>query len=168
MPRKLLAEAGYKGQPIRMITNKRYEAMFDAAVLAQAMEAEAGIKLELDVMDWGTELDRYNKGDYQVMSFGYSARLDPSLSFEMVSGDKSVQPRKLWDDPDGLALLASSMQVAARPERQGDLRPDGNAVPHRPADDPALCRVPDRGRPQQRHGLSQLGAGPAARAGACR
>ena len=116
--RKLLAEAGYKGQPIRMITNKRYEPMFDAAVLAQAMVAEAGIKLDLEVLDWATELDRYTKGDYQAMSFGYSARLDPSLSFEMVSGDKDKQPRKVWDDPEGLALLANSMQVSAPPDRQ--------------------------------------------------
>jgi len=116
--RRLLAEAGYKGQPIRMITNKRYEAMFDASVLAQAMLAEAGIPLELEVLDWATELDRYTKGDYQTMSFGYSARLDPSLSFEMISGDKDRQPRKLWDDPDALALLADSMQARARTERQ--------------------------------------------------
>jgi len=114
----LLAEAGYTGQPIKMVTNKRYQAMFDAAVLAQATVAEAGIRLELDVMDWGTELDRYSKGAYQAMSFGYSARLDPSLSFEMVSGDKAVETRKLWDDPQALALLADSMQVAAKPKRQ--------------------------------------------------
>ena len=114
----LLAEAGYKGEPIKMITNKRYEAMFDASVLAQAMAQEAGINLQLDVLDWATELDRYTKGDYQAMSFGYSARLDPSLSFEMISGDKDKQPRKVWDNPDGLALLAKSMQVAAKPERQ--------------------------------------------------
>lgn len=116
--KKLLAEAGYHGQPIRMITNKRYEPMFDAAVLAQAMVAEAGIKLDLDVLEWATELDRYTKGDYQAMSFGYSARLDPSLSFEMVSGNKDAEPRKVWDDPEGLALLADSMRVGAKPARQ--------------------------------------------------
>jgi peptide/nickel transport system substrate-binding protein len=116
--KKLLAEAGYKGQPIKMITNKRYEPMFNAAVLAQAMVAEAGIKLDLEVLDWATELDRYTKGDYQAMSFGYSARLDPSLSFEMVGGDKDKQPRKVWDNPEGLALLAKSMQVSAQPDRQ--------------------------------------------------
>ena len=116
--KKLLADAGYKGQPIRMITNKRYEAMFDASVLVQAMAQEAGITIELQVLDWATELDRYTKGDYQAMSFGYSARLDPSLSFEMISGDKDKQPRKVWDNPDALALLAKSMQVSGKPERQ--------------------------------------------------
>jgi peptide/nickel transport system substrate-binding protein len=116
--KKLLTEAGYKGQPIKMITNKRYEAMFDASVLAQAMAQEAGLNVELEVLDWATELDRYTKGDYQAMSFGYSARLDPSLSFEMISGDKDKQPRKVWDNPDALALLAKSMQVSGKPERQ--------------------------------------------------
>ena len=115
---KLLAETGYRGQPIKLITNKRYQPMFDAAVLAQAMAQEAGLNIELEVLDWATELDRYSKGNYQAMSFGYSARLDPSLSFDMISGDKDKQPRKVWDNPDALALLAKSMQVSAPTERQ--------------------------------------------------
>ncbi len=116
--KKLLAEAGYKGEPIKMITTKRYEQFFNASVLAQAMVQEAGIKLDLEVLDWATELDRYTKGDFQAMSFGYSARLDPSLSFEMVAGDKDKQPRKVWDNKEGLALLAKSMEVTDKDERQ--------------------------------------------------
>src|SRR5262249_8258489 len=78
---KLVAEAGYHGQPIKMITNKRYAYVFDSAVLAQEMARAAGINIELEVLDWAAQLDRYNRGDYQSMSFVYSARLDPSLSF---------------------------------------------------------------------------------------
>ena len=33
----LLAEAGYRGQPIRMVTNRRYPNVYDASVAAQAM-----------------------------------------------------------------------------------------------------------------------------------
>ncbi|NYT80810.1 ABC transporter substrate-binding protein [Alcaligenaceae bacterium] len=116
--RKLLKEAGYKGQPIKMITNKRYPACFDSAVLAQAMASEAGINLELEVLDWATQLDRYGKGDYPTMAFTYSARLDPALSFEMISGDKQKQPRKVWDDPDMAKLLAESMREADTGKRQ--------------------------------------------------
>ncbi len=116
--RKLLQQAGYKGQPIKMITNKRYPACFDSAVLAQAMASEAGINLELEVLDWATQLDRYGKGDYPAMAFTYSARLDPALSFEMISGDKQKQPRKVWDDPEMGKLLAESMREADAAKRQ--------------------------------------------------
>jgi peptide/nickel transport system substrate-binding protein len=118
LAKKLLAEAGYRGQPVKMLTNKRYGPMFDAAVLAQAMLQQVGITAEIEVLEWATQLDRYLKGEYQMMSFSYSARLDPSLNFEMMSGPKATQPRKVWDNPEALKLLAQSMVVADRAKRQ--------------------------------------------------
>jgi len=116
--KKLLAEAGYTGQPIKMITNKRYAASFDTAVLAQAFAQRAGIKIEIEVLDWATQLDRYSKGDYQSMAFTYSARLDPSLAFDMLAGPKDTQPRKVWDNPDVQAKLVESMQITDKAKRQ--------------------------------------------------
>lgn len=116
--KQLLAQAGYKGQPIRLLTTKRYASLFDIAVVTQSMAQEAGIKLDIEVLDWATLLDRYTKGDYQAMTFTYSSRLDASLSFEMISGDKDKQPRKVWDNPEAQALLARSMAVSDRAERQ--------------------------------------------------
>jgi peptide/nickel transport system substrate-binding protein len=116
--KKLLAEAGYKGQPIKMVTNKRYQPMYDQAILAQAMAKDAGIDIELEVIDWGTQNDRYLAGNYQLMSFSYSSRLDPSLSFEMFSGDKAKQPRKVWDNPEAAKLIAESMVTADPARRQ--------------------------------------------------
>ncbi len=116
--KKLLAAAGYQGQPIKLIANKRHSESFDTAVLVQAMAAEAGINIELEVLDWATQLDRYSKGKYQAMSFIYSARLDPALSYEMVSGPKASQPRKVWDDPVVQTTLARAMQVTERAQRQ--------------------------------------------------
>ncbi len=116
--KKLLAEAGYKGQPIKLIANKRYAHAFDAAVLVQAMAQQTGIKLEIEVLDWAAQLDRYSKGDYQAMVFLYSARLDPSLSYEMLTGPKATQPRKVWDNPQIQTMLRESMQTLDAGKRQ--------------------------------------------------
>ncbi|HSV53184.1 MAG TPA: ABC transporter substrate-binding protein [Burkholderiaceae bacterium] len=116
--RKLLAEAGYKGQPIKLLATKRYNSVFNIAVLSQAMAQEAGIKMDVEVLEWATLLDRYSKGDYQAMAFTYSSRLDPSLSFEMVSGVKEKQPRKVWDNPEGLEMISKSMELTDRAQRQ--------------------------------------------------
>jgi peptide/nickel transport system substrate-binding protein len=116
--KKLLAEAGYAGQPIKLLANKRYGAMFEVAVLAQAMLQQAGLKVDIEVLDWATQLDRYSKGNYQAMSFSYSARLDPSLSFEMVTGPKDAQPRKVWDNPEVQARLIASMEITDKAKRQ--------------------------------------------------
>jgi peptide/nickel transport system substrate-binding protein len=107
--RKLLVEAGYKGQPIKLIANKRYSYVFDSAVLVQAMAQAVGLNIDIEVLDWAAQLDRYSKGDYQAMVFVYSARLDPSLSFEMLTGPKATQPRKVWDNPEAEQMLGQSM-----------------------------------------------------------
>lgn len=115
---KLLAEAGYNGQPIKWLATKHYPSLFDAAVLVQAMAQEAGINIEVETLDWATLLDRYTTGNYSAMSFTYSARLDPSLSFDMVSGNKDKSANKVWDNPDGLKLIAESTQITDEAKRQ--------------------------------------------------
>ena len=116
--KKLLAEAGYKGEPLVMLANKRYPQSFDSAVIAQQMLQNAGINATIEVLEWATQLDRYSKGNYQLQAFPYSARLDPALSFESVTGPKETQPRKVWDNPEAQALLDKSMVVSDKAERQ--------------------------------------------------
>lgn len=116
--RKLLAEAGYNGQPIKWLATKYYPSLFDAAVLVQAMAQEAGINIEVETLDWATLLDRYTTGNYGAMSFTYSARLDPSLSYDMVSGNKDKSPNKVWDNPEGLKLIAQSTEITDEAKRQ--------------------------------------------------
>lgn len=116
--RALLAQTAYRGQPIKLITTKRYQILFNVAVYVQAQAAEAGINFELEVLDWAVELDRFTKGNYQVMSFNYGARLDPTVSFDMVSGPKATQPRKLWDHPEVQALISRSAEETDKAKRQ--------------------------------------------------
>jgi peptide/nickel transport system substrate-binding protein len=116
--KKLLAEAGYKGETIKLLTNKRYNSMFDTAVIVQAMAQEAGIKIEFEVIDWATQLDRYTKGDYTMMNFAFSARYDATLSFDMFAGPKATQPRKVWDNAEMQKLIEASGATADAAKRQ--------------------------------------------------
>ena len=116
--RQLLAQSGYHGQQIRLITNHRYSKMFDAAVLVQAMAAQIHVNFEIQTLDWAGELAAYNTGAYQAMAFGYSARLDPSLHFGVLIGDKTRSPIKIWDTPRARALLRQSVEAADPPGRQ--------------------------------------------------
>ena len=77
----LLAEAGYKGEKIDLIANKRSTVpSFNTAVIAQAMMQAVGINVEIEVLDWAAQLDRYNTGATTRWSpSSYSARLDPAL-----------------------------------------------------------------------------------------
>lgn len=117
--KKLLAEAGYKGEPIKMITTKRYMSLFDGSVFVQAMAKQAGINIEVEVLEWPAQLDLYGKGvGYQSMFFSFSARLDPSLSFEMITGPKDTETRKVWNNPEATALITRSMVISDAAQRQ--------------------------------------------------
>lgn len=119
LAKKLLAEAGYKGEKISILANKRPTVpSFNAAVVAQAMMQAVGINAEIEVLDWATQLDRYNKGNYQMQSFSFSARFDPALGFEQFSGPKDKQPRKVWDNPEAQVLIDKAMALADKSERQ--------------------------------------------------
>lgn len=101
----LLKEAGYKGETIRLQTNKRYSGMYDNSVVAQAMLTAAGFRVELEVLEWATQLDNYLKGNFQIQSFGYSARFDPGLMYSAVIGDKDKLKWAQWEDPAAIKLL---------------------------------------------------------------
>jgi hypothetical protein len=116
--KKLLGEAGYKGQPIKMITNRRYPDMYEQSVMMHGMLRQAGVNVELEVLEWGTALERYQSGKYQLMSFGYSARVDPYLVYESMLGDKEKSPRKVWDNPKAIALLQKAGEEGNPAARQ--------------------------------------------------
>jgi peptide/nickel transport system substrate-binding protein len=118
LAKKLLAESGYKGDTIKMVTNRRYPDMYDQSVMMQGMLKAAGINVELEVLEWGTALERYQSGKYQLMSFGYSSRVDPYLVYESMLGDKAKSPRKVWDNPKAIALLQKAGEVGEAPARQ--------------------------------------------------
>ncbi|HTK01688.1 MAG TPA: ABC transporter substrate-binding protein [Bordetella sp.] len=119
LAQKLLKEAGYKGEKIVIYANKRaHVPSYQVAVMAQAMMQAVGINAQIEVLEWATQLDRYNKGNYQISSFSYSSRLDPALSYEQFAGDKNKQPRKVWDDPQAQALIDESFSELDPAKRQ--------------------------------------------------
>jgi len=116
--RALVRASGYKGEPIRLITSHSPPEMYDAAILIQAMARDAGINIEVVTLDWATQLARYSTGNYQAMTFGFSARLDPSLMFGVLIGDRKSDPRKVWNDRIAIALLHQSVATGNRADRQ--------------------------------------------------
>lgn len=110
--KRLLAEAGYRGQPIKIVTNSRFAVMNDIAILVQAMGQAAGINFVVETIEFGTQLSRYFKGDYQLMVFNYTPYLDPMFVFDRFVGDKQKQADRVWGNPRAIELLA---KLAATP-----------------------------------------------------
>src|SRR5258706_5313782 len=79
--RALLKEAGYTGQPVRWVTTKEYEWMYNTAVVAKQQMEEAGFVVDLQVVDWATLVQRRNKPElFDLFSTGFTFNPDPALA----------------------------------------------------------------------------------------
>jgi peptide/nickel transport system substrate-binding protein len=116
--RRLLKEAGYRGQVLKITTPPR-GTMFDMAIAIQAMLREVGLNVEVEAMEFGTMLAKNLRGDFQMMVWLYTPYLEPMFLFERFMGDKGQSPDRIWEDREALAvlqrLLATSDPAARQP-----------------------------------------------------
>jgi peptide/nickel transport system substrate-binding protein len=103
--KSLLEQAHYHGQVITLETNRRYAHMYSLAVYMQSLLSQAGINVRLQVVEWGTQISDFRAGRFQLMAFGYSARIDPALMYADVLGNKDRNPMLQWENPEASALL---------------------------------------------------------------
>jgi len=106
----LLREAGYRGEPLVIQTNRHYPNMYDNAVVAQALLQAAGINARIEVLDWASQLSNYQSGRFQISSFSYSARFDPALTYDLLLGDKQQRRTVQWESPVATKLLATALE----------------------------------------------------------
>lgn len=107
--RALLRQAGYRGEPIVIQTNRHYPNMYDNAVMAQALLQAAGLNARIEVLDWATQLSNYQAGRFQISSFSYSARFDPALTYDLLLGRKDQRATVQWESAAAGRLLASAL-----------------------------------------------------------
>jgi peptide/nickel transport system substrate-binding protein len=113
-----LREAGYRGETIRLQTNRRYANMFDNSILVQSMLKAAGLNVELEVLEWASQLQNYYESRFELMVFGFSGRTDPALEYLTVVGDRERNRYVQWDTPAVRDLVARAAAAVARDERQ--------------------------------------------------
>ena len=78
--KRLMKEAGYKGEPIRFMATKEYKWMYDFAVMMKQQMEDVGFVVDLQVVDWATlSTRRFNSKEYDVFTtgIGLGAQLDP-------------------------------------------------------------------------------------------
>jgi peptide/nickel transport system substrate-binding protein len=79
--RALLKESGYAGQPVRWITTKEYDYMYNSALIARQQMEEIGFKVDLQVLDWATVVQRRGKPElWDLFTTGITFNPDPALT----------------------------------------------------------------------------------------
>ena len=77
--RRLLKEAGYQGQPVRWLVTTEYEHHYKPALVAKSQLEEVGFKIDLQVSDWATVVQRRNKPElWDAFSTAYSFAPEPA------------------------------------------------------------------------------------------
>lgn len=97
----LLKAAGYNGEPVRILTSVQYDYQFKIAQVVQANLTDAGFKIDLQVTDWATILQRrQNKDLWDAFVTGHGVVPEPSS----ITIFNPSYPG-WWDTPDKRAAL---------------------------------------------------------------
>jgi peptide/nickel transport system substrate-binding protein len=111
------AKAGYKGDPIRILTSRQYDFHYNMALLMTEQLKRAGFKVDLNVVDWATLIQRRN--DPKLW--------DIYITHSGLTPEPMLTPPQLGDDAPGWwsspakkeALMA--LNQASDPKKRGPL-----------------------------------------------
>ncbi len=79
---------------------------------------QAGLNVQIEVLDYATQVDRRRSGNYQVISQSVAPRLDPALMYSFYVGDKDENASLMWDDPKAIELMNAAYAEADQVKRQ--------------------------------------------------
>jgi peptide/nickel transport system substrate-binding protein len=77
----MAAQAGYKGEPIRILTSRQYDFHYNMALIMAEQLKRAGFKADLNVVDWATLVQRRNDAKLWDIYVTHSGQFpEPMLS----------------------------------------------------------------------------------------
>jgi peptide/nickel transport system substrate-binding protein len=77
--KKLMQEAGYKGEPVRFVTTQEYKWMYDFALVTKQQLEDVGFNIDLQVVDWATLVKRRNNPkEYEAFTTGTGNIFEPT------------------------------------------------------------------------------------------
>ena len=114
--KSLLSESGYDGKPFLFMVTKDYDFMYSSALVAKGQLEAAGFKVNLQVVDWATLVQRRNNPDlYDVFTTGFVfSPADPTAQNVFVS----AKWPGWWEDAKKEAALRQFTQNVAMDKRK--------------------------------------------------
>ncbi len=96
-----LTEAGYDGQPLRILTSRQYEFHYQMAEVARMALEMAGFTVQMDVVDWATLAQNRDNPELWDVYITHSPFLpEPSLTSSFFA-----TAREGWNNPEKNAIL---------------------------------------------------------------
>ena len=113
----LAAKTAYKGEPIRILTSRQYDFHYNMSLLMAEQLKRAGFKVDLNVVDWATLVQRRNDPKLWDIYVTHSGQFpEPMLSPPQL-GDGAPG---WWDSPAKKSAL-QAFNVESDPAKRGAL-----------------------------------------------
>jgi peptide/nickel transport system substrate-binding protein len=124
LAKKYLAQSGYKGEQVVLLTDKDYPAMYNSSLVMQQQMQAIGINAQLKVVDWPTSAQMALKPDSGWNFFYTGWGTQPALGAlatmqSFVPPGAVYMPKDGEDDPD-LASLWNDMNSLPTPRGRQD------------------------------------------------
>jgi len=115
--KELAAKSGYKGEPVRVLTSRQYDFHYNMSLLMAEQLKRAGFKVDMNVVDWATLVQRRNDPKLWDIYVTHSGQFpEPMLSPPQL-GDGAPG---WWDTPAKKAAL-TAFNTASDPAQRGAL-----------------------------------------------
>ena len=123
LAKKLLTEAGYKGEPVILLTNKDYPPMYNSALVMQQQLQAVGINAQMKVVDWPTSVQLWqNTADgwnFFFTGWGTQPALGSLATMQfLVQPNATYKPKGGVDDPEVLAAWKEMNDLPVAADRQ--------------------------------------------------
>jgi peptide/nickel transport system substrate-binding protein len=131
LAKKYLAESGYKGEPVVLLTDKDYPAMYNSALVMQQEMQAIGINAQLKVVDWPTSAQMALKPDtgWNLFYTGWGTQpalgalatmqffVQPGAVYMPKGGQDDPQVLALWNDMNSLPTVEGRKEAFAKMQK---------------------------------------------------
>jgi peptide/nickel transport system substrate-binding protein len=116
-----LAQSGYHGEPVILLTNKDYPPMYNSALVMQQELQAIGINAQMKVVDWPTSVQLSQKPDtgwnFFYTGWGTQPALGALATMQFFADPTAMyQPKDHKSDPD---LMAAWNDMNTQPTAEG-------------------------------------------------
>jgi len=128
LAKKYLADAGYQGEPVVLLTNKDYPAMYNSALVVQQQLQAVGINAQMKVVDWPTsiQMSRNTTEGWNLLFTAWGTQpalgslaamrflVQPNATYKPVDGKDDPDVLAAWDDMNMLPTAEGRQQAFAQ------------------------------------------------------
>jgi peptide/nickel transport system substrate-binding protein len=123
LAKKYLAQSGYQGEPVILLTNKDYPPMYNSALVMQQQLQAVGINAQMKVVDWPTSVQLFQKADsgwnFFFTGWGTQPALGAGATMQFFADPGATyRPKDNKGDPQVLALWNDMNELPTPEGRQ--------------------------------------------------